>query len=255
MKEISLKDLLEAGCHFGHQVARWNPKMTRFIYTSRDGIHIFDLAKTKQGLEEACEEIRKIVSEGGQIVFVGTKRQAKEIVNATAQKLAMPFISNRWLGGLLTNWEQVSKRMKHLRDLRSGMESGEFKDRTKKERLFITREISKLEKNFEGLVDLKKIPTAIFVADAKKDDGALKEAVIREVTSIAIVDTNADPDLVDFPIPANDDAAKSIQLIMDAVTEAVEQGLKERKTFTEKQEKETKKAEKKETKTKEKEKK
>jgi len=252
MKEISLTDLLEAGCHFGHQTTRWNPKMSRFIYTSRDGIHIFDLAKTKKGLEEACDFVKKTVAEGGQIIFVGTKRQSQEIIKTTAQTLNMPFIVNRWIGGLLTNWEQVSKRMKHLRELKAGMESGEFKDRTKKERLFISREIAKLEKNFSGLVDLQQIPAAIFVADAKKDDSALKEAARREVKTIAILDTNADPDLVDYPIPANDDAAKSIALIIEAITKSVEEGLKERKGILEKKAKEEEKVRKQEAKKEEK---
>lgn len=224
MKTISLKDLLEAGCHFGHQTIRWNPKMSQYIYSARDGIHIFDLAKTKEGLENAAGFVKTTASQGGKIVFVGTKRQSQEITKAAAVKLGMPFLVNRWIGGLLTNWEHVSKRMQRLRDLRKGIKEGLFKDRTKKERLFISREIGKLEKNFEGLIDLQSLPAAIFVADAKKDDTAIKEAARRGIKSVAIVDTNSNPDLVDYPIPANDDAAKSIQLIVDCLVEAVEEG-------------------------------
>jgi len=227
MKTVSLKDLLEAGCHFGHQTIRWNPKMSHYIYTARDGIHIFDLAKTKEGLENAAAFAKATASQGGKIIFVGTKRQSQEIIKAAAEKLGMPFLVNRWIGGLLTNWEYVSKRMERLRDLRKGMEEGLFKDRTKKERLFISREIDKLEKNFEGLVSLQNLPAAVFVADAKKDDAAIKEAWRRGIKSVAIVDTNSDPDLVDFPIPANDDAVKSIQLIVDCIVEAVEEGQKQ----------------------------
>ena len=233
MKTVSLKDLLEAGCHFGHQTIRWNPKMSYYIYAARDGIHIFDLAKTKEGLEKAADFVKTTAGLGGKIVFVGTKRQSQEIIKAAAVKLGMPFLVNRWIGGLLTNWEYVSKRMQRLRDLRKGMEEDLFKDRTKKERLFISREIAKLEKNFEGLVDLQNLPAAIFVADAKKDDAAIKEAARRGIKSIAIIDSNSNPDLVDYPIPANDDAAKSIQLIVDCLVEAVEEGasaLKEPKT-------------------------
>lgn len=230
MKAVSLKDLLEAGCHFGHQTIRWNPKMSQYIYSARDGIHIFDLAKTKEGLEAASAFVKATASQGGKIVFVGTKRQSQEIIKTAAEKLGMPFLVNRWIGGLLTNWEHVSKRMGRLRDLRKGMQEGLFKDRTKKERLLISREIAKLEKGFGGLVNLETLPAVIFVADAKKDDGAVREAFRRGIKSVAIVDSNSDPDLVDFPIPANDDAAGSIQLIVDCITEAIEEGQKQIKT-------------------------
>lgn len=224
MKDISLKDLLEAGCHFGHQTTRWNPKMSSYIYIARDGIHIFDLAKTKKGLEEAAAFAKATASQGQTIIFVGTKRQSQEIVKATAVRLGMPYMTERWIGGLLTNWEYVYKRIEHLRDLKAGMAENRFKDRTKKERLLISREIVKMEKDFGGIEELRKIPEAIFIVDARKDISAVKEAHIRGVKIMAIVDTNANPEMVDFPIPANDDAAKSIQLIINTIAEAVEEG-------------------------------
>lgn len=226
MKDVSLKELLEAGCHFGHQTTRWNPKMKPYIFIARDGIHIFDLVKTKEGLEEAAEIIKTVVQEGGQIVFVGTKRQAQEIVEQAAKKVNMPYVTRRWIGGLITNWEEIKKRLDYLSDLKAGKAEGRFKDRTKKENLLIDREIAKLEENFGGVTKLLGIPAAIFVADARKDESALKEAKRRGVKTIAIVDTNANPDLVDFIIPANDDANKSIQLIVEYITEAIEEGQK-----------------------------
>lgn len=229
MKEISLKDLLEAGCHFGHQTTRWNPKMKPYIFTARDRIHIFDLVKTKEGLTRAVAFAKTIASEGGQIIFVGTKRQAQEIVRQSAQKVNMPYITERWIGGLITNWDQIKKRLDFLADLKSGKASGRFKERTKKENLLIDREIVKLERIFGGIANLTGLPKAIFVADAKKDSGALTEARKRGIKSIAIVDTNANPDLADFVIPANDDATKSIQLIVDVIAEAVEEEQKKLK--------------------------
>ncbi len=226
MKEISLRDLLEAGCHFGHQTTRWNPKMRHFIYAARDGIHIFDLAKTKEGLEAASAFVKTTASQEGKILFIGTKRQAQDIVKQTAVRLGMPYLVTRWIGGLITNWDYVYKRIEHLRDLKAGVAENRFKDLTKKERILIDREIVKMEKDFGGIEDLREIPTAVFVADARKDASAIKEAYLRGVKVIAIVDTNADPDLVDYIIPANDDAARSVQLIMDVIAEAVEEGVK-----------------------------
>ena len=234
MKDVSLKDLLEAGCHFGHQTTRWNPKMRPYIFMARDRIHIFDLVKTKEGLEAASAFVKETVSEGKQIIFIGTKRQSQDIVKAAAQKVGMPYITERWIGGLLTNWEMIKKRLGYLADLKAGKAEGRFKDRTKKENLLIDREIAKMERVFGGVSGLTEIPAAIFVVDAKKDLAALKEAKIRGVATVAIADTNADPDFIDFVIPANDDATKSIQLIVDVMAEAVEEG----KKFTEEKKKE-----------------
>lgn len=233
MKEVSLKELLEAGCHFGHQTTRWHPKMKEYIYTARDGIHIFDLVKTKKGLEEAAQKAREIAAKGGKIIFVGTKRQAQDIVKEAAQKAGMPYIAERWVGGLLTNWGQVKKRINLLADLKAGREENRFKDRTKKERILIDREIAKLERSFGGISDLKGVPEAIFVTDARKDSGAIKEANGIGVTTIAIVDTNVNPGGVDYVIPANDDASKSLQLIVDTIREAIEEGIKNPATKSE----------------------
>lgn len=227
MKEVTLKDLLEAGCHFGHQTTRWNPKMRPYIYTARDGIHIFDLVKTKVGLEEAATFAKLAASQNKKIIYVGTKRQAQDIVKEAAKSIDMPYMTERWIGGLITNWEYLKKRLEHLRDLKAGVAENRFKDRTKKERLLIDREIVKLMKDFGGIEDLMEIPAAIFVADAKKDLSAIKEAYIRGVKIIAICDTNSSPDFVDFVIPANDDAAKSIKLIIDTISEAITEGKKE----------------------------
>jgi len=226
MKEISLRDLLEAGCHFGHQTTRWHPKMKPFIFTARDGIHIFDLVKTKEGLEAAANFVKATVAEGGQIIFVGTKKQAQEIVKNAAQRVNMPYLTERWVGGLITNWEEIKKRINYLTDLKAKKAEGYFKERTKKENLLIDREIAKLERIFGGVSNLTSVPAAIFVTDGRKEDGALKEARRRGVKTIAIVDTNVDPSNVDFVIPANDDATKSIELIVGVIAEAVEEGRK-----------------------------
>lgn len=227
MKEVSLRDLLEAGCHFGHQTTRWNPKMKPYIFTARDRIHIFDLVKTKEGLEEAAAFVKTTAGNGGQIIFIGTKKQAQDIVKTSAQKVGMPYIIEHWVGGLITNWEELKKRLSHMSDLKAKKAEGYFKDRTKKENLLIDREIAKMERIFGGVANLKDVPAAIFVLDGRKDDGALREARRRGVKTIAIVDTNTDPSNVDFVIPANDDATKSIQLIVDVIVEAIEEGKKE----------------------------
>lgn len=227
--EIKLKDLLEAGCHFGHQTSRWNPKMKPYIFTARDKIHIFDLVKTKEGLEVAYDFIKKLVADGGKIVFVGTKRQAKEIVKETAIKVGMPYSSEHWIGGTITNWDQIKKNIDKLADLKKKKESGELKEFTKKENLLIDREIAKLENHFGGISTLEHIPEALFVVDVKKELGAVKEAKARGIKVIGLVDTNSNPDLVDFVIPANDDAVKSVQLILNVIEEAVEAGKKEMK--------------------------
>lgn len=240
MKDISLKELLEAGCHFGHQTTRWNPKMKTYIFTARDNIHIFDLVKTKEGLEEAVLFLKKISGEGGKILLVGTKRQSQDIIKAAALKVNMPYITVRWIGGLLTNWNEVKKRVEQLADLKAGKAEGRFKERTKRENLLIDREIAKLERNFGGVADLTGLPSAVFVADARKDDLALREAKRAKVSSVAIVDTNSDPDLADFVIPANDDAVKSIELIVSYVVEAIEEGKTGGSSKKKKEEKEVK---------------
>ena len=222
--KINLKDLLDAGCHFGHQAQRWNPKMAPFLYGVRDGVHIFDLAKTKEGLEKAAEFVKDTVAKGGKIIFVGTKRQAQAIVKEEAQKAKMPFITERWLGGIITNWDNIKKSIDKLQDLKTQKEAGELKKYTKKENILIDREIARLERFFGGLVDLKELPAAIFIIDVKKEQAALREADKKNIPVIAIVDSNSDPDMVDWVIPANDDAVGSIKLIVSLIAEAVKKG-------------------------------
>jgi len=229
--EVSLTDLLEAGCHFGHQVRRWNPRMKPYIYSSKDSVHIFDLAKTAQMLQEACEYVKSIAMEGKILLIVGTKRQAKAIVREEAQKAGAPFVSERWLGGTITNWDQIKKSIDKLLEMRDKKEKGEYKIYTKKENVLIDREIERLERFFGGLAQLKKAPDAMFVVDTHREAVAVAEANNRDVRVIGIVDTNADPRLVDQLIPANDDAVRSIKLITSKIAEAYAEGkmLKEKK--------------------------
>lgn len=230
MREISLKELLEAGAHFGHQTVRWNPKMRPFLFAAREGIHIFDLAKTKEGLEAASAFVKATASQGGKILFLGTKRQAREIVEKTAQRVKMPYIIQRWMGGTLTNFEQIKKSVIKLGEMKEKREAGEYKTFTKKEQLLIDREIARLEKFFGGVVGLEELPATIFIVDVKREFSAALEAQRTGVKVVAMVDSNADPDLVDYIIPVNDDAAKAIELVVEAIGEAVEEGLKQSKS-------------------------
>lgn len=227
--DVTLEALLEAGAHFGHQVKRWNPKMTPYIYGARDGVHIFDLAKTRDALLEAADAVKKVAQEGGVILFVGTKRQAKTLVRDAAERAGMPQVSTRWLGGTLTNFEQMQRSIKKLADLKAGREGGEFASFTKKERLLIDRKIASLEKIFGGITELTKLPDMIFVVDTHKETTAVAEAAKKGIPVVGIVDTNADPTLVDYPIPANDDAVKSIAFVLDVIVKAVEEGKKKAK--------------------------
>lgn len=223
--EVSLEDLLAAGCHFGHQARRWNPKMAPFIWQTKDKIHIFDLAKTKAKLKEACLAVKELVSEGKTIVLVGTKRQAKEVVRQEAERVNIPYIVDRWLGGTITNWRQIKKSIDKLKELKEKKQTGEFDKYTKKENILIEREISRLEKSFGGIANLTQPAEALFVVDPHKEIAAIKEARMKGIKIFAIVDTNADPDLVDFVIPANDDAFRSIKLIVSVFSQAIKDGL------------------------------
>lgn len=227
--KVSLKDLLEAGCHFGHQSRRWNPKMVSYIWQARDGVHIFDLAQTASRLEEACLAAKDLVASGGTIIFIGTKRQAQAIIKEEAEKVGMPYITNRWLGGIITNWKQIKKSIDKLKEMKEKKEKGEYEKYTKKENILIEREINRLTRLFGGLINLKDIPEAIFVVDSKREEAAVKEAKTKGVKVFAIVDSNCDPEKVDFVIPANDDAVRSIKLIVSKFAEAVAEGLKLRK--------------------------
>jgi len=228
-KEEMVKTLFEAGAHFGHVARRWNPKMKKFLYGKRGGVHIFDLEKTVDALEEACKALTKWVSEGKTIALVGTKRQAKEVVRQEADRLGLPFVVERWLGGTITNWQQMKTRIDRLKKLKADRDSGQLKGYTKKERLLFDREIAKLERQFGGLSTLAAAPDVILVVDIKKERTAVKEAKMRGVKVVALVDSNADPELVDYPIPMNDDAVAAVELVVRKLTEAIELGLKKKK--------------------------
>ena len=222
--EITLKALLEAGCHFGHQARRWNPKMKPYLYDVRQGVHIFDLVKTKEGLEAACEFAKKAATQGKQIVFLGTKRQARAIIEEVAKKIGVPYVNERWIGGTITNWEQVRKNLDKLKEMKKAKEEGEYKKYTKKEQILLDKEISRLERFYGGLVGLEKIPEVIFVVDVKKEDTAVREAKKKGVVIIGLVDSDSDPDWADWVIPGNDDAVGSIKFIVEKIGEAVKEG-------------------------------
>ncbi len=222
MKDITLLDLLKSGAHFGHTTSRWNPKMKPYIFTVRNNIHILDLEKTKKHLEKAMKFAADISSKGGTILFVGTKRQSKEILKNAAIACGMPYINVRWLGGMFTNFKTIQRTVRKMERLEGLKASGELETRyTKKERLMIDREIEKMRNLFEGMKNMKKLPEAIFVTDVKHDDIAVKEAQKSKVKIIGVVDTNVSPEKIDYVIPANDDATKTIELICQAMSEAI----------------------------------
>lgn len=224
MQPISLKDLLEAGCHFGHQVSRWNPRAKDFIYTERDGVHIIDLAKTKEGLEAAAAFVKTTASQGGTVIFVGTKRQARAIIQEEAKACGALYLIERFPGGLLTNWSEIKKNLDKLNRMREEKTNDSWAKFTKKEQLMLSRELLKLEVLYGGVAGLKGLPQAIFLVDIKKEEGAVREAARMEVLTIAICDTNTNPDTIDYPIPANDDALGSIKFITHSLAEAFKEG-------------------------------
>lgn len=221
---VPLEDLLEAGCHFGHQVKRWFPKMSPYIWGERSGIHIFDLVETQQKLQEACIKVRDLAAAGKTIVFVGTKRQAAEIIKEEAERAGVPYAVNRWPGGLITNWQQIEKSISRLKELKSKRESGEFTKYIKKEQARIDKEISRLKRLFGGVESLSGIPDGLFIVDIRREASAIAEARRLGIPVIAIVDTNCNPDEVDVVIPANDDAVRSIKLIVNKLADAVIEG-------------------------------
>ncbi|MGB9911005.1 MAG: 30S ribosomal protein S2 [Microgenomates group bacterium] len=229
--EISLKSLLEAGCHFGHQVRRWHPAMKPYLFGVRGGVHIFDLVKTKEGLEKACEFMKKSAQEGKRIVFVGTKRQAKAVITEEAKKIGVPYVTERWVGGTITNWEQIKKSIDKLVRMKEEQDKGEYKKYTKKEQILLNREILRLEKLYGGLVGLEDKPEIIFVVDVRKEDTAVEEAKKKGVTIVALVDSDSNPEGIDYVIPGNDDAVGSIRFIVGKIAEAVKEGkeIKEKK--------------------------
>jgi small subunit ribosomal protein S2 len=229
MSRVSYEQLLEAGAHFGHLKSKWNPKMAPYIFMESKGIHIIDLNKTVAKLDEAANAIKQVAKSGKKILFVATKKQAKEIVANAAQKVGMPYITERWPGGMLTNFATVRKSVKKMASFDKMATDGTFENISKKERLQITRQKAKMEKFLGSIADLGRLPAAIFLVDIMKEHIAVAEAHKLNIPTFAIADTNTDPTEVDFAIPANDDATKSIALIVDAIVAAIEEGLSERK--------------------------
>ncbi|MEJ2634858.1 MAG: 30S ribosomal protein S2 [Calditrichia bacterium] len=224
MLKVTLEDLLKAGVHFGHLTRRWDPKMKQYIFMERNGIHIIDLQKTMKNLERAYNAVKEIAASGDPILFVGTKNQAKDIIKTEAIRGEMPYIAERWLGGTMTNFSTIKKSIRHLENLEKMSLDGTIEKLTKKERLMIEREIGKMKKVFAGIQEMKKIPGAIFIVDIKKEDIAVKEARKLNIPIVAIVDTNCDPDLVDYPIPGNDDSTKAVALLTRIMADAVLEG-------------------------------
>ncbi|GAA1729396.1 MULTISPECIES: 30S ribosomal protein S2 [Dietzia] len=228
MAVISMKQLLDAGAHFGHQTRRWNPKMRRFIFTDRNGIYIIDLQQTLTYIDQAYEFVKESVAHGGTVLFVGTKKQAQEAIAEEAAKVGMPYVNQRWLGGMLTNFQTVHQRLVRLKELESMEQSGGFEGRTKKEILMLTREKNKLERTLGGMRDMSKVPSVVWVVDTNKEHIAVGEARKLNIPVVALLDTNCDPDVVDYPIPANDDAIRSVTVLTRVIASAVAEGLKAR---------------------------
>lgn len=226
MKDISLKDLLEAGCHFGHKVEKWHPKAKAFIYGEREGIHIIDLAKTRDGLKKAVEFLHSLGKEKKVVLFVATKRQAKSVVTEAAKRAGLSYLTSRWVGGFLTNWEEVKKNIDKTNRMGKELVEGVWKKFPKHEQVQLEKELRKLESVYHGVKELAGIPDAVFMIDIKREVSALRESTKRILPVVAIIDTNADPNLVDYPIPANDDAVGSIQYIVDALSDAYLEGKK-----------------------------
>jgi len=223
-----MKQLLDSGAHFGHQTRRWNPKMKRFIFTDRNGIYIIDLQQTLTFIDKAYEFVKETVAHGGSVMFVGTKKQAQESIAEEATRVGMPYVNQRWLGGMLTNFSTVHKRLQRMKELESMEQTGGFEGRTKKEILMLTREKNKLERSLGGIRDMNKVPSAIWVVDTNKEHLAVAEARKLNIPIIAILDTNCDPDVVDYPIPGNDDAIRSAALLTKVIASAVAEGLQAR---------------------------
>jgi len=235
MAKVSFDDLLDAGVHFGHLKRKWNPNMAPYIFMERNGIHIIDLYKTQAKLEEAENAIRQIAKSGRRILFVATKKQAKELVSQAVKQVNMPYVTERWPGGMLTNFSTIRKAVRKMTNIDKMMTTNSYKNLSKRERLQVSRERAKLEKNLGSIADMARLPSALFVVDINKEKIAVAEARKLNIPIFAMVDTNTDPTLIDFPIPANDDASKSIALILNAITQAVAEGLNERRLAREKQ--------------------
>jgi small subunit ribosomal protein S2 len=219
-----MKQLLEAGVHFGHQTRRWNPKMRPFIYMDRNGIHIIDLQQTVTRLNEAYRFVEQLTAQGGTILFVGTKKQAQEAVAEEAKRCGMYYVNQRWLGGMLTNFQTIQSRIRYLRDLESRRDRGDFERLPKKEAQRLTDDINRLERTLGGIKDMRRLPNALFIVDTHKERTAVLEARRLEIPIIALADTNSDPDEIDYPIPANDDAIRAVRLLCARIADAVVEG-------------------------------
>ncbi len=225
MAVVTMKQLLEAGVHFGHQAKRWNPKMAKYIFTERNGIHVIDLHKSLKMIEVAYNVVREVAENGGEVLFVGTKKQAQEAVKEQAERAGMYYINNRWLGGMLTNFQTIKTRVARLKELEALDADGTLDTKyTKKEAANMRKELTKLSKNLSGIKNMKKLPSAIFVVDVKKEALAVTEAVNLGIPVIAMVDSNVDPDNITYPIPANDDAIRSVKLMATIVANAIIEG-------------------------------
>ena len=225
MSVATMKELLEAGVHFGHYTRRWNPKMRPYIFTERNGIHILDLAQTVTHLDRACEALKNTVARGGTVLYVGTKKQAAENLQEGADRVGMPYVIDRWLGGMLTNWQTMRGRVSYLVETEARRERGEFAMLPKREQLMMDRELTKLNKRLGGIKTLSQLPDMMFVVDTRREDLAVKEARSLKIPLVAIVDTNCDPDPINYVIPSNDDAIRALKLIIDKVTDAIQEGL------------------------------
>lgn len=225
MSIATLKELLEAGVHFGHLTRRWNPKMRPYIFTERNGVHIIDLAQTARSLTRACDAVRTTVARGGTVLYVGTKKQGADNLRLGAERVGMPYVTHRWLGGMLTNWVTMRQRVGYLVDLENRRDRGEFAVLTKREALLLDREIEKLNQRLGGIKGLSDLPDMLFIIDTLREDIAVKEASTLGIPVVAIVDTNCNPDPIQYVIPSNDDAIRALKLIIDKISAAVEEGL------------------------------
>ena len=229
MTQVTFEELLDAGCHFGHLIRKWNPNMAPYIFMERNGIHIIDLYKTQAKIDEAANALRQLARSGKKVLFVATKKQAKDIVAELVSRVNMPYVTERWPGGMLTNFTTIRKAVRKMVSIDKLIASSQYNNLSKRERLQIEREREKLQKNLGSIADLNRLPSAVFVVDVIKEHIAVAEARKLNIPTYAIVDTNSNPNLIDFPIPANDDASKSIALIVSKMVEAIEEGLNERK--------------------------
>ena len=229
VEEVSIKSLLAAGAHFGHQTSRWNPRMKKHIFGARDGIHIIDLEQTADMLSKACAFVRDLVAKSGDIIFVGTKRQAKDTIEEEAKRCGMPYVNQRWLGGMLTNFATIQARIDYLVRLEDRRERGEFEYLTKKESLKLGKEIDRLNRQMGGFKEMTKFPGAVFIVDPAKERIAIAESRRTGIPIVAIADTNCNPHELDYPIPANDDAVRAVKLICSRIAEAVIEGIEDRK--------------------------